>query len=83
MVSNSASYYHVQYKYAHDNEDCTDDNTLHATSENRSGNDGQRFVRDHISEQECHEKQVTVLANGLDLLGILFLLPGCNVSIDN
>jgi hypothetical protein len=59
---------------SHDNEGGGDNNGLEATTENRVGDDGQRFIRDHVCKKERDEEQMPVLPNGDDLLGVFALL---------
>lgn len=61
-------------KDLHDNKDCADDNALYASAENGVGDNGESFVDNHVGEQEGHQKEVTILADGLDLCSILLLL---------
>lgn len=50
------------------------DNTLHAAAEDRIGNDGERFIGDHVCEEERDEEEVAIFADGLDLVSVKFLL---------
>ena len=58
----------------HDNQDRADDDTLYASTQNRVGNNGECLVHDHVSQQKCHQKEVSILADGLDLGSVKLLL---------
>lgn len=61
---------------SHDNEDRADDDALHAPAENRIGYDGKRLVHDHICQQEGHQEQMSIFADGHDLGRVALLLTG-------
>lgn len=60
--------------YSHYNEHRTDNYTRNATTENGVRNHGERFVDNHVGEEQSDEEQVTIFANGLDLSRIGLLL---------
>lgn len=53
-----------------------DNHSLNSTSENWVGDDGECLVDDHVGHQECNQKQVTILANRDNLLGLSALFWG-------
>ena len=65
---------------SHDDEDGADDDALRAAAQDRVGDDGERLVDNHVREQERDQQQVAVLADGLDLVGVLLLFAGAGVG---
>jgi hypothetical protein len=57
----------------HDDQDRAEDDTRYASTQNRVGNNGQCLVHDHVGQQECHQKEVTILADGLDFSSVKLL----------
>ena len=64
----------------HHDECRTDDDSLDATAEDGVRDDGQCLVGDHVREQQRDEEEMAVLADGLDLVGILLLFAGARVG---
>lgn len=62
-------------KYSHDNENSADNDTLNPAAKNRLGDNRQSLVDNHVGQQEGDKQEVAILANGQNLVGILFLLP--------
>lgn len=60
---------------SHHDECRTDDDGLDATAEDGVRDDGQRLVGDHVREEKGDQKEVAVLTNRLDLVGVLLLFP--------
>jgi hypothetical protein len=63
-------------RHAHDDKNCADDDTLSASSKDWGGYDRESFVDNHVGEEECHQEEVTILANGLYLVRVEALLAG-------
>lgn len=67
----------------HDNEHRADDDALHAAAEDRVRDNGERLVDDHVRKQEGDEQEVSVLADGLDLVGIPLLVSGTQNAVSS
>jgi hypothetical protein len=72
---NDVSYVRSDIIYLHDNQGGTSHNTSRTTQQ-RVEYDRERFVRNHVGQNERDEQQVAVLANRLDLPSIFFLFTG-------
>ena len=65
---------------SHHDECRTDDDSLDATAEDGVRDDGQCLVGDHVREEQRDEEEMAVLADGLDLVGVLLLFAGAGVG---
>lgn len=60
---------------AHYDEDGADDHGLDASSEDRICDNRKRFIHNHVGQEESNEKQMAILTDGQDSLGVFALLP--------
>lgn len=62
------------YANLHDNENGADDYALDSATEQRVGDYRKRFVDNHVRQKKRDQEQMTIFANGFDLVRVFTLL---------